>query len=52
VARHRAHPPTPDLDERISLHPLDPEDVLRSLLKKGKKVKGKGESKPEDESSD
>jgi hypothetical protein len=29
--RHRK--PRPDLDERVSLHPEDPEDVLRKILR-------------------
>lgn len=31
-----AKAPKPDLDERFSLHPEDPEDVLRTLLHKKK----------------
>jgi hypothetical protein len=31
MARKR-HPPKPDLDEPLSLYPLDPEDVLRRIV--------------------
>lgn len=31
-----AKAPKPDLDERFSLHPEDPENVLRTLLRKKK----------------
>lgn len=30
--RHRGPQPTPNLDERFSLHPQEGEDVLRSVL--------------------
>lgn len=32
VRRHRKRA-KPDLDERVSLHPADPEDVLRKILR-------------------
>jgi hypothetical protein len=40
----------PDLDERVSLHPLDPEEGLRKLLRQPpldkRKTKSKKKAKP------
>jgi|GEM_PF-7113447 hypothetical protein len=39
----------PDLDERFSLHPLKPEDVLRRLLKGKPKPTTREESEDRDQ---
>ena len=43
MARHRR--PRPDLDEKVSLHPLDPEEGLRKLLRQPPLDKRKTEPK-------
>ena len=42
----------PDLDERISLHPLRPEDVLRRLLKGKPKPTTTAESEDQDQGAE
>jgi hypothetical protein len=39
----------PDLDERFSLHPLKPEDVLRRLLKGKPKPPTRAESEDQEQ---
>lgn len=47
----RKHKPKPNLDERFSLHPLNPEKVLRKLLKsEGKDAPAEGDDQEQSKS--